>query len=61
MITVHYKVKRKHILCLENIGKVEICAIFASLECQIGHSDQEGQLDQHISELHLSLIIRQSL
>lgn len=27
MITVYYKVKRKHILCLENIGKVEICAI----------------------------------
>lgn len=44
MITVYYKVKRKLILYLENIGKVEICAIFASLECQIGHSDQEGQL-----------------
>lgn len=27
MITVYYKVKRKLILYLENIGKVEICAI----------------------------------
>lgn len=62
MITVYYKVKRKLILYLENIWKSwNLCNFIASLECQIGHSDHEGQLDQHISELHLSLIIRQSL